>query len=172
MTGLLWRAGASRPRRRKVYDSATMAQAIALVAGPMVNPRCKNQDFCRFPLTQCLQEVIVCKRYDRNEPAKPPPGIRPRQHLWADARRSAPTVARPKSTARRPAARRPAAPDCAALSTSLPRATAVIEPPMASTKPRQIARPSPVPARRFQCSSHSPCQQIQPAFNMGGRRQD
>lgn len=46
MTGWLWRAGASRPRRRKVYDSATMAQAIALVAGPMVNPRCKNQADC------------------------------------------------------------------------------------------------------------------------------
>jgi hypothetical protein len=49
MTGWLWRAGASRPRRRKVYDSATMAQAIALVAGPMVNPRCKNQHFWACP---------------------------------------------------------------------------------------------------------------------------
>ena len=44
-----------------------------------------NQDFCKFALTQCLQGVTVCKRYDRNRPANPPPRIRPRQHLRADA---------------------------------------------------------------------------------------
>jgi hypothetical protein len=43
-----------------------------------------NQDFYKFALTQCLQVVTGCKRYDRNRPAKPPPNQLQSQTLRLD----------------------------------------------------------------------------------------
>src|SRR4051794_27730178 len=48
-----------------------------------------NQDFRKEFLIQSNQWVTLSIRYDRNATANPPSRLRPRQHLWSDARRAA-----------------------------------------------------------------------------------
>src|SRR3954453_13977352 len=61
----------------------------------------RTQDFRQIRLPLSNQGLTFAVRYDRNAPRKPPYRLRPRQHLWADARRPDRPASRPDLPGRR-----------------------------------------------------------------------